>query len=131
MNTDRLTVSFCCNDDAGNLLDVVAAVEVDDLIQLEGPTDFDDDNLPGTTSIAWTIRIVEVAGAAFRYHDRRRFAGNLLWDSAAMDRAEVARLLNHLRKLDGWSCLSAEASLFNAWEKGEITAADLERAGGA
>jgi hypothetical protein len=128
MTTDRLTVSFCCNDDDGNLLDVVAAVEVDGLIQLEGPTEFDDEYLPATTPIAWTLRIVEVAGAEFRHHDRRRFAGNLLWDSVAMDRAEVVRLLNHLRTLDGWMCLSAETLLFEAWERREITVADLDRA---
>lgn len=127
MTTDRLTVSFCCNDRHGNLLDVVDSVEVGELIQLEGPTNFDDDDLPGTTPIAWTTRIVEVAGAEFRYHDRGRFAGNLCWDSAEMDRAEVVRLLNHLRKLGGWTCLSAETSLFRAWERREITAADLER----
>jgi hypothetical protein len=128
MSTNRLTVSFCCNDRHGNLLDVVDSVEVGELIQLEGPMEFDGDESLGTTPIAWTIRIVEVAGAEFRYYDRWRHAGNLCWDAVAMDRAEVARLLNHLRKLDGWMCLSAETSLFEAWERREITVADLDRA---
>jgi hypothetical protein len=128
MSTDRLTVSFCCNDDDGNLLAVVSAVEVGELIQLEGPTEFDGDDLPATTPIAWTLRIVEVAVAVFRHRGRKRHVGNILWDSAEMDRAEVVRLLNHLRTLGGWSCLSAEASLFEAWERREITVEDLERA---
>jgi hypothetical protein len=128
MSTDRLTVSFCTNDDDGNLLAVVSAVEVDELIQLEGPIDFDDDDLPATTPIAWTIGVIEVAGAEFRYHDRGRCVGNLCWDAVAMDRADVVRLLNHLRTLGGWTCLSAEMSLFNAWERREITVTDLEGA---
>jgi hypothetical protein len=130
MSTDRLTVMFCCNDDDGNLLDVVAAVEVDELIQLEGPIDFDDDELRATTPIAWTIRIVEVAGVAFPYHDRGRFAGNLCWDAVVMDKGEIVRLLNHLANLIGWSYLSAEASLAEVWGKREITADDLEGAMG-
>jgi hypothetical protein len=134
MGTDRLTVMFCCNDDAGNLLDVVAAVEVDDLIQLEGPMDLDGDELRATTSFSWYRwfpAAVVIDGELFFHRGRKRYAGSLLWDSAEMDRAEVARLLNHLRKLDGWMCLSAETSLFRAWERREITAADLERAIGA
>jgi hypothetical protein len=67
----------------------------------------------------------------FFHRGRKRHVGSLTWDSAEMDRAEVARLLNHLRKLDGWTCLSAEASLFNVWERREITAGDLEGAIGA
>jgi hypothetical protein len=128
MSTDRLTVSFCCNDRHGNLVDLVDSVEVGELIQLEGPMEFDGDESWGTTPIAWTGVGFWLSGRWFPSYDRRRYAGNLCWDSAAMDRAEVVRLLNHLRKLDGWSCLSAEASLFDVWEKGEITVADIERA---
>lgn len=131
MGTEQLlTVSFCCNDDCGNLLDGVMDVEVDDLIQLEGPSIFSEilSEVVGTTPIAWTIRIVEVAGAEFRHHYRRRYVGNSQWDSAKMLKAEVARLLNHLRTLDGWSCTEAEASLFEAWGNREITVEDLERA---
>jgi hypothetical protein len=131
MSTDRLSVSFYCNDEHGNLLDFVTAVEVGELIQLEGPIDFDDDDLPATTPFSWYRwfpAAVVIDGELFFHRGRRRHAGSLCWDSAEMDRAEVARLLNHLCKLDGWMCLSAETSLFAAWESGEITAADLERA---
>jgi hypothetical protein len=129
--TDRLTVSFCVNDDAGNLLDVVSAVEVEGLIRLWGPAIFDGVELSGTTPIAWTIRIVDVAGVEFRHHGQRRFAGNLLWDSAEMDRAEVVRMLNYLRKRGGWSCMEAEVSLAQVWGEREITVADIERAMGS
>jgi hypothetical protein len=133
MGTDRLTVMFCCNDRHGNLLDVVDSVEVGDLIQIEGPMMFSEilSEVVGTTTIAWTLRTVEVAGAEFRYYDRGRHAGNLCWDAVAMDRAEVARLLNHLRTIGGWTCLSAEASLAEVWGNREITVDDLERASGA
>jgi hypothetical protein len=131
MSTDRLSVSFCCNDEHGNLLDVVTAVEVGELIQLEGPIDFDDDDLRATTSFSWYRwfpAAVVIDGELFFHRGRKRHVGNLLWDAAEMDRAEVVRLLNHLRKLGGWSCLSAETSMFAAWEEREITVADLERA---
>jgi hypothetical protein len=119
------------SDEYGDLLDVVTAVEVGELIQLEGPTDLDDDELRATTSFSWYRwfpAAVVVDGELFFHRGRRRYVGILCWDSAAMDRSEVVRLLNHLHKLDGWMCLSAETSLFATWEKGEITAADLERA---
>jgi hypothetical protein len=88
----------------------------------------------GTTPFAWYWWFpasVVIDDEIFLCHNRSRHAGNILWDSAEMDRAEVTRLLNHLRKLDGWTCLSAETSLFRAWERREITAADLERASGS
>jgi hypothetical protein len=55
---------------------------------------------------------------------------SLCWDAAEMDGADVVRLLNHLRRLGGWSCVNAEASLFKVWREREITAGDLERAMG-
>lgn len=131
MLSDRLTVMFCCNDDHGNPQLVVEAVEVDGLIQLEGPAVYDDDlgELVGITLIRWSSAgYVAVGGERFPDHNRRQCVGNLRWDSTEMDRDEVARLLDHLRTLVGWSCVEAETSLFEAWAMGKITAEVLERA---
>jgi hypothetical protein len=129
--TDRLTVSFCCNDHRGNPLDFVQDVEVGELIRLEGPFDFDGDMPRGTTPFAWYRWFpasVVIDDEIFLCHNRSRHAGSILWDAAEMDRAEVVRLLNHLRTIPGWSCVEAEASLFAAWKERDITAVDLERA---
>jgi hypothetical protein len=135
MGTDRLTVSFCCNDHRGNPLDFVQDVEVGELIQLEGPFDFDGDMPRGTTPFSWYgwfPAAVVINDELFFHHGRSRHAGNLLWDSAEMDRSEFVRLLNHLRTIGGWSCVEAEASLSSAWEHAaEITVDDLERASGS
>jgi hypothetical protein len=130
MTTDRLTVSFCCNDDCGNPRSIVENVEIDDLIQLEGPAIFDEDadEPVGGTPIRWLEIAVWIGGRWFYHHGWSRHVGNLLWDSAEMDTNEIVRLLNHLRTLGGWSCVEAEASLAEAWGKREITAGDLERA---
>jgi hypothetical protein len=133
MSTDRLTVSFCCNDDCGNPRSIVENVEIDDLIRLEGPIIFDEnpDEPVGGTPIRWLEIAVWIGGRWFYHHGRSHHVGSLTWDSAEMDRADVVLMLNHLREIDGWSCIEAEASLFAAWAEREITAGDLERAMGA
>lgn len=130
MSTERLTVHFCCNDDHGNPQLVVEQIEVGELILLEGPAWFDEDlaELVGTTLIRWTNIGLWIGGRWFRHHGRGRYVGNIHWDAAVMDRAEVARLLAYMRTLEGWSWVEAETSLAEAWAKGEITVEALERA---
>jgi hypothetical protein len=127
---DRMTVSFCCNDHRGNPRSIVENVEIDDLIQLEGPVLFDEDpdEPVGGTPIRWLEIAVWIGGRWFCHYGQSRHAGSILWDAAEMDRADVIRLLNHLREIDGWFCIEAEALLFDAWGEREITVADLERA---
>jgi hypothetical protein len=130
MTTGRLTVSFCCNDHRGDPRSIITAIAVDDLIQLEGPVLFDEDpDKPvGGTPIRWLEIAVWIGGRWFCHHGRSRHVGSLTWDAAEMGRADIVCLLNHLREIDGWSCIEAEASLFDVWGKREITAGDLERA---
>lgn len=131
-DADWLTVMFCCNDCHGADTGTVAEIAVDDLIQLEGPTDFDDEDLPATTPfVCWVTPLYSfrVGGETFRGTYRRRHVGNILWDSVRMPRGEFCRLLNYLVGTKEWSCTEAEMSLFKAWRGGEpITVEMLEGA---
>ena len=115
----------------------IEAVHIDDLIQLDGPGCWDDEDeekaqagdLDGLVKFEANRTTVTIGGATFRYRRYFEWMGNWCWDMAQMDAPTVLELLNHLKRL-GWDCNEAESSLFARWrELGDLTMEDLERAG--
>lgn len=126
-----LDVMFCCNDRNGTDTDKVEQIDVDGLIQLEGPADWDGEEFQGRTPFACAVPLysLRVGGDVFRYTARHKHVGNILWDSVRMPKEEVCRMLNYLMGTKEWSCMEAEVSLSDAWRKDEpITAEMLGRA---
>lgn len=135
-------VHICVGDESGGETGEALGVEIhatdgrgEPLLKLECILLDEDDDRPAPADGIQEARGPEIfLGAGhftlhaetFAYQSRRRYVGNLCWDAFGMSTAEIARLLNVLRRND-WDCDLGETSLFEAWNAGlEFTREMLE-----
>lgn len=104
------------NDDNGNHTGLVTVVEVSDVIYLEGEP----------VTCRPDVKTFKIAGLSVPLHGYGRWVGNMCWDCALLESADIATIINWLRTL-GWSCTEAESSLFDKFHNGrDITAEEIE-----
>lgn len=61
-----------------------------------------------------------------RIHSYGYWVGNIVWDEAAMDATELAKVVNYLRRR-GWRCEGGYILLADKYERGEaFTAEDFQ-----
>lgn len=124
----NLLVSFCCNNEHGEPTGTVSSIDCyatgDVCFELEAlePVWFgwekDGHGLP--------IGCFWLDGRRYRTGAVTHWVGNMFWDTAPMCVAEMAGLLNRLRKDPNWTLDAANMRLWNAWDKGEdVTDAQL------
>lgn len=113
-----IKLHFACNDDNGNHTGIVEAVEIEDVIYLEGE------------AVSLTLgqhNIINIAGLSFDISGYSRYIGNICWDCATLETAYAATIINYLRTL-GWFCTEAESKIFDKFSSGQdITVDDLDR----
>jgi hypothetical protein len=114
----KMQLMLAVNDHRnGNHTGQVDQVEVDDLIYLEGE--------PVSCNVNERQNL-EVDNLRFYLENYNTWVGNICWDCATLESADIAKIVNYLR-LIGWDCTEAETSLFDAYHDGEpITAKMLE-----
>lgn len=112
----KIQLHLACNNDNGNHTGLISAVEVLDTIYLEGEP----------VSLTIGHGAMSITGMRFDLNGYGRWVGNICWDCATLESADVATIINYLRTL-GWSCTEAESGLFDKFHAGqEITAKELE-----
>ena len=110
-------ISLACNDTSGNFAGRVEAIQVDDLLQLEGDP----------LRLALGVRTI-IEGLDVRAHGYIQWLGNIMWDAIRLDEHDTARLLEHLRRKH-WTVIEGDAALFHAYEDGMADmAAALQKA---
>lgn len=107
--TDRITVSFACNDDHGRFTGHCKSIEFD--TDDGGHVSLFTTDLDKGFALEFldSVDVVKVAGSPFSIvnYSHRSHEGNLIWDSVKTDIGESRRLLKHLMRncdcqLDEW-----------------------------
>lgn len=118
MTDPLICVDLAGNNDAGNWQGWIEAVQIGDVIQLEGG------------DLACSIpdaRAVIIEGMSVQSHGYIPWHGNMAWDAVRVSLADAARLLEHLRRKH-WTVIEGEATLFQAYDDGAPLEAALRKA---
>jgi hypothetical protein len=112
-----IAVDLACNDDRGQFASGVEAVQIGDVLSLEGdPIDCTDP----------TRSTVTIDGLALESHGYIPWHGNMAWDAIRVSLDDACRLIAHLRARH-WTVLEGDARLFAAYDDGRpITVEVLE-----
>lgn len=117
MSETLISVDLACNDDRGNFASGVEAVQIADVLQLEG------DPIDCTDPSRHTVMIDRLA---LESHGYIPWHGNMAWDAIRVSLTDACRLIAHLRNRH-WTIVEGNARLFAAYDDGQpITAGLLE-----
>lgn len=112
----RICVDLAVNNDAGNFSGRLDAVAIGDVAQFDGD--------PLTAALAPGPHVITIEGCELRYYRSITWHGNMAWNGYEMTIAEAARLLETLRR-NHWTCIEADARLFDAYDRGAALEAVL------